>query len=52
MSGMVITPEVLLLFRIVLAILGFLFFHMELRIALLRSIRSYVEILIGVALNL
>ena len=42
---MVIPPAVLLLFRIVLIILGFLCFHMELRIVLLRSVKNCVEIL-------
>jgi hypothetical protein len=51
-SKMVIPPEVLLLFRILLALLGFLFFHMSLRIALSRSIKIFVKILMGIALNL
>jgi hypothetical protein len=50
---MVIPPEVHLLPRIALAILGFLFFfHMKLRIALSRSIENHVGILMGIALNL
>ena len=36
---MVIPSKVLLLLRIVLAVLGILFFHMKLRIALSRSIK-------------
>lgn len=44
--------SVLLLFRIVLAILGFLYFHMKLRIAILRSVKNCVGVLKGIALNL
>ena len=44
---MVISPEVLLLLRIVFAILGFLFFHMKLRIALSMSLKNCVGILMG-----
>ena len=51
-SGMVIPSEVLLLLRIVFAILGFLLFWMKLRIALSISVRNYVGILMGIALNL
>jgi hypothetical protein len=51
-SGMVILLEVLLLYRIVLAILGFLFFQMKLRVILLRFVKNYVEILMGIALSL
>ena len=40
MSGMVIPPEDLLLIKIVLAILGFLFFNMKLRIVHSRSIKK------------
>ena len=36
-----IPSEVLMIFRIIVAILGFLFFHMKLRITHLRSIRMY-----------
>jgi hypothetical protein len=49
---MVISLEVLLLLKIVLAILDFLFFHMKLRIALSMSVKSCVRILKGIALNL
>jgi hypothetical protein len=52
---MVIPPKILLLLLIVLAILflGFvLFFHTKLRIVLSRSVKNYVGILIGIALNL
>jgi hypothetical protein len=48
---MVIPPEVLLFWGIVLAILGFLFFYMKFRIALSRSTKNLV-ILMGIALNL
>jgi hypothetical protein len=43
---MVIPLEVLVLYRIVFAILGFLFFHMKLRIVLSRSVKSCVRILV------
>ena len=49
---MVIPPEDLLLLRIVFAILGFLFFHMKLRIAFSMSENICVGILMGVALNM
>jgi hypothetical protein len=49
---MVITPEVLLLFRIVLDILEFLFFHIKLRIALSRSVKKCAGILMEIILNL
>ena len=39
-------PEIPLLYRIVLAILGFLFFHMKL------STGNFAGILVGIALNL
>ena len=38
-------PEVLLLYRIVLAILGFLFFHINLIIVLSRSVKNFDGIL-------
>ena len=49
--------EVLLLYRMVLAILGFVFvclfvFHMKLKISLLRSIKHCVGIFMEIALNL
>jgi hypothetical protein len=50
-SGVVIPPEVLLLYRIVLAILGFLFFHMKLSIVFSKSVRNCVRILMGMVLN-
>jgi hypothetical protein len=52
---MVIPSELLLLCRIVLAILGCLFvcfFHMELKIALSRSVKNCVGTLMGIALSL
>ena len=50
---MVIPPEDLLLLTIVLAILGILFFHMKLGIALSMSVKKKcVEILMGIALNM
>ena len=45
-------PEVLLLLSIVLAILDFLCFYVKLKIVLSRSVKSYVGILMGIALNL
>ena len=44
--------EVLLLYRIVLAVVGFLFFLVKLHIVLLRSVKNGVGILVGIALNL
>jgi hypothetical protein len=49
---MVVPPAVLLLLRIVFAILGFLPFQMNLRIALSMSLENCVGILMGIALNL
>ena len=43
--------EVPLLYRIVLVILGFLFFHMKLIIVLSRFVKNCIGILIGIALN-
>ena len=51
-SGMVVHPELLLLYRIVLAILDFLVFHMKLRIALSKAVKYCVGNLLGIALNL
>jgi hypothetical protein len=48
----VLSPEVLLLYQIVFAILGSLFFHMKLKIALSRSLKNCVGILMENALNL
>ena len=45
-------PEVLLLYRIVLAILGFLLFQMKLSTVLSRSLKNFAGILLGIALNL
>ena len=39
-SGMVISPEVLLLLRIIFTILGFLLFHIKFRIALSISVKN------------
>ena len=49
---MVMPLEVPLLHRIVLAILGFLFFHMKFIIVLSRSVKNCIGILMGIALNL
>jgi hypothetical protein len=49
---MVIPPEILLLLRIVLVIMGFLLFQMNLRIALYDSMKNWVGILIRIALSL
>ena len=46
------SPEVPLLYRTVLAILGFLFMHIKLSIVLLRSVKNFAGILIDIALNL
>ena len=45
-------PEVPLLYRIVLVVLGFLLFHMKLSIILSRSVNNFAGILMGIALNL
>ena len=45
-------PEILLLYRIVLAILSFLLFHMKLSTVLSRSVKNFAGILMGIALNL
>ena len=44
--------EVPLLYGIILAILGFLFFHIKLIVVLSRSVKNVFGILIGIALNL
>ena len=49
---MVMPPEVPLLYKIVLAILGFLFFHIKLIIVLSRSVKKFDGILMGIELNL
>jgi hypothetical protein len=51
-TAWVIHPEVLLLWRIVLTIMGLLLFRMNLRIAFSNSIKKWVGLLIGLALNL
>jgi hypothetical protein len=48
----VILPEVLLLFRTVFDILGFLIFHIKLRILFQCLFKKFVGILMGIALNL
>ena len=45
-------PEVNLLYRDVLSILGLLFLHIKLRIVLSRSVKNCVVILVGIAMNL
>ena len=49
---MVQPPEILLLYRIVLAILGFLLLYMKLNTILLRFLKNFAGILMGIALNL
>jgi hypothetical protein len=49
---MVILPEILLWFRIVLAIQGFSLFRKKLRNALSLSVRHFVGILMEIVLNL
>jgi hypothetical protein len=49
---MVLPLEVLLSFRIVFAILGLLFFHRKLKVALSMSIKHHAGILMRIALNL
>jgi hypothetical protein len=49
---MAIPPEVLLLYRIVLAALGFLFCHVKVRIVLSRSVKNWIRILMGIVLNM
>ena len=44
--------EVLLLYRIVLGLLGFLLFHMKLSTVLSRSVNNFAGILMGIVLNL
>ena len=44
--------DILLLFRIVLAILGFLFSHMKLKIVLSKSVRNYIGIVMEIVLSL
>lgn len=45
------TPDVTLLYRMVLAIPGSLFFHVKLSITLLRSVKNCVDILMGTVLK-
>ena len=51
-AGVMMPPEVLLLPRTVLAILGFLLFHMKVSAIHLRSLKNFAGILLGIALNL
>jgi len=48
----VIPQEVLLLLRIVVAIIGFLLFQMNLQIVLSNSLKNWIGILMGSSLNL
>jgi hypothetical protein len=50
--GVVIPPEVLLLFSIVLAMLFLVYFHMKLKIVPSISAKDCVENLMGIALSL
>ena len=45
-------PEVLLLYRIVFAVPGFLLFYMKLSTVLSRSVNNFAEIFMGTELNL
>ena len=45
-------PEVPLLYRIDLTILGFLFFHLKLCIVLSRFVKNFAGIFMGISLNL
>jgi hypothetical protein len=49
---MVISPEVLLLYKVVSAILRFDLFHVKMIIVLSKSIRNWVGIFVGIAMNL
>jgi hypothetical protein len=49
---MIISPSVVSLFQIVLAILGFVMFHMKLGIVLSRSVKKCLGILMGIELEL
>jgi hypothetical protein len=49
---MLIPSEVVLLLRFLLAVLGFLFFQMNLQTALSNSMKNCCGILMGIALNL
>ena len=51
-SGMVISWAILLLLGIVFAILGFMLFQINLRIAFSISVKEWVGIVMGIALNL
>ena len=45
-------PEVLLLYRIGLALLGFFVFQMNLSAVLLKSLKNFAGILMGIEFNL
>ena len=47
-----VPPEVPLLHRIVLAILGFFAFSYELEYYFLRSVKNFARIFVGIAMNL
>jgi hypothetical protein len=47
-----VSYRILLFYRIVFSYPAFLFFYMKLRIAQSRSVKNYVEILMGIALHL
>ena len=51
-SGMAILPALLFVLKIVLAILGLLWFHMNLRIIFYSSVKNVMNMLIGIVLNL
>ena len=51
-SGMVMPLEVPLLYRIVLAILGFFVFPYKVDYCSLRSVKNFVVVLMGIVLNL
>ena len=51
-SRIVMPPDIPVLYRIVLATLGLLLFHVKLSIVLSRSVKNFTGILMGSALNL
>jgi hypothetical protein len=51
-AKMVVPPNVLSLYKIVLVILRFLHFHMKFNNVLSRAVKNSVRILMGIALNL
>ena len=50
-SGRVISPALFFLFRIVLVILGLLWFHIHFRIICSSSVKNVMDDLIGITLN-